>query len=88
VISILDKAEAQECTWERDHLDWGPFTHPYAACIEAINQIRENGEFPILRGALVQTNTFCETSFGRYPLSVQRINPFIISQDGSISTKL
>ncbi len=74
VVAALCAMNAEEQYHAKRHPEHGPFLFEYFACLEAIDQIsNNNGQLPMIAGNLVQTNVFCETDFGRKPLTVTRI---------------
>jgi len=72
---ILQKLYNQE---KKDIEKYGGYSE-YDLCLTALDQIciqHDHGNFPyVVNNRLVETNTFCDTKFGHYPLTVKIIKP-------------
>lgn len=74
---LKEKHEA-ELVLAKKHPDWGPFLFEYQACLTAIAQIEGKKRLPVLKSSQISGNVFCETDFGRHPLSIYKIEPISI----------
>ena len=68
---LLTKLHEEEM---RDVMKLGGYPE-YKDCLDCLNNICENSPLPIVGIHVVETNTFCNTNFGRQPLVVKIINP-------------